>query len=133
MLSYHKANFCHIVMFSTCSCVCFCFWGVGLKIYKLGNLMSSCIMFLLSTYRIRGKSNPEDLKLAAEVCMPIIHAVLAELKNKTFPEGSFLNIDVPTDVINHKVILKYTISYGLNLLSIVFLKYSSLTYRSLSD
>lgn len=56
----------------------------------------------LSHNWIRGRSNPEDLKLAAEACMPIIHAVLTELKNKTFPEGSFLNIDVPTDVVNHK-------------------------------
>lgn len=50
-----------------------------------------------------GKSTVNDLKLAAEVCLPVINAVLADLRNKTYPEGSFLNIDVPTDVAHHKV------------------------------
>nr|XP_010934984.1 uncharacterized protein LOC105054982 isoform X2 [Elaeis guineensis] len=49
-----------------------------------------------------GKSTVNDLKLAAEVCLPVINSVLTELKNKTYPEGSFLNIDVPTDVAHHK-------------------------------
>ncbi|KAI0504839.1 hypothetical protein KFK09_015792 [Dendrobium nobile] len=51
---------------------------------------------------VGGKSNVQDLKLAVEVCLPVINAVLTELKNKTYPKGSFLNIDVPTDVANHK-------------------------------
>lgn len=51
---------------------------------------------------VRGKSNVQDLKMAVEVCLPVINAVLTELKNKTYPKGSFLNIDVPTDVTNHK-------------------------------
>lgn len=55
--------------------------------------------------RSRGKSTVQDLKLAAEVCLPLINAVLIELKNKTYPEGSFLNIDIPTDVAHHKVTL----------------------------
>ncbi|OAY81847.1 5'-nucleotidase SurE [Ananas comosus] len=50
----------------------------------------------------RGESTVQDLKLAAEVCLPLINAVLIELKNKTYPEGSFLNIDIPTDVAHHK-------------------------------
>ncbi|XP_038972125.1 5'-nucleotidase SurE [Phoenix dactylifera] len=48
------------------------------------------------------KSTVNDLKLAAEVCLPVINAVLTDLRNKTYPEGSFLNIDVPTDVAHHK-------------------------------
>ncbi|KAJ6828104.1 uncharacterized protein M6B38_365725 [Iris pallida] len=56
----------------------------------------------LSYHWERGKSNVDDLRLAAEACLPIIHAVLTELKNKTYPEGFFLNIDVPTDVPHHK-------------------------------
>ncbi|ONK75296.1 uncharacterized protein A4U43_C03F15380 [Asparagus officinalis] len=56
----------------------------------------------LSHNWIRGKSTLDELKQAAEVCIPIIHGVMAELKNKTFPEGCFLNIDVPTDPIHHK-------------------------------
>ncbi|KAG1347611.1 5'-nucleotidase SurE [Cocos nucifera] len=51
---------------------------------------------------MRDKSTVNDLKLAAEVCLPIVNAVLSELKNKTYPQGSFLNIDVPTDVAHHK-------------------------------
>ncbi|WOL04984.1 hypothetical protein Cni_G13707 [Canna indica] len=49
-----------------------------------------------------GKSNVNDMKLAADACLPLINAVINELKAKTYPEGSFLNIDVPTDVGNHK-------------------------------
>lgn len=51
---------------------------------------------------MRDKSTVDDLKLAAEVCLPLVNAVLSELKNKTYPQGSFLNIDVPTDVAHHK-------------------------------
>ncbi|PKA52533.1 5'-nucleotidase [Apostasia shenzhenica] len=51
---------------------------------------------------VGGKSSVHNLKLAAEVSLPLINAVLTEVKNKTYPEGSFLNIDVPTDVTNHK-------------------------------
>lgn len=50
------------------------------------------------------KSDVHDLKLAADACLPLINAVLYELKAKAYPEGSFLNVDVPTDVANHKVI-----------------------------
>ncbi|XP_073004924.1 uncharacterized protein [Typha latifolia] len=49
-----------------------------------------------------GKSSINDLKLAAKVCLPLINAVFVELKNKSYLEGSFLNIDVPTDVAHHK-------------------------------
>ncbi|KAJ0982695.1 hypothetical protein J5N97_010950 [Dioscorea zingiberensis] len=47
-------------------------------------------------------SSTHDLKLAAESCLPIISFVLNETKNKTFPPQSFLNINVPTNVSNHK-------------------------------
>ncbi|CAL9102945.1 unnamed protein product [Musa textilis] len=42
------------------------------------------------------------MKLAADACLPLINAVLYVLKAKAYPEGSFLNIDVPTDVAYHK-------------------------------
>ncbi|KAK4370517.1 hypothetical protein RND71_009992 [Anisodus tanguticus] len=51
---------------------------------------------------VGGKSKVDDFVLAAEACMPIITAILAEIKNNTFPKNCFLNIDVPTDVANHK-------------------------------
>ncbi|KAJ8478475.1 hypothetical protein OPV22_022202 [Ensete ventricosum] len=50
----------------------------------------------------KGKSNVHDLKLAADACLPLINALLYELKAKAYPEGSFFNVDVPTDVANHK-------------------------------
>ncbi|KAM0952052.1 putative 5'-nucleotidase [Dioscorea sansibarensis] len=51
---------------------------------------------------VGSKSSTHDLKLAVESCLPIINSVLYEIRNKTFPLQSFLNIDVPTDVSNHK-------------------------------
>ncbi|CAN4097676.1 unnamed protein product [Withania somnifera] len=51
---------------------------------------------------VGGKSKVDDFVLAAEACMPIITAILAEIKNNTYPHNCFLNIDLPTDVANHK-------------------------------
>ncbi|XP_073004927.1 uncharacterized protein [Typha latifolia] len=48
------------------------------------------------------KSSINDLKLAAEVCLPLIDFIFVKLKSKSYLEGSFLNIDVPTDVAYHK-------------------------------
>lgn len=53
--------------------------------------------------RVEGKSNPHDYALAAQVCIPIINSVLAEIKNQSYPRKCFLNIDVPNNVANHKV------------------------------
>ncbi|KAL1548610.1 5'-nucleotidase [Salvia divinorum] len=49
-----------------------------------------------------GISNVNDFALAAEVCLPMISSILAEIKNKTYHNNCFLNIDVPTNVVNHK-------------------------------
>lgn len=57
-------------------------------------------------FRVRGASTIHDFTLAAEACLPIIYAVLAEIKNKTYPTTCFLNIDLPTNVVNHKVNLR---------------------------
>ncbi|XP_062190205.1 uncharacterized protein LOC133893244 isoform X1 [Phragmites australis] len=51
---------------------------------------------------VAGQSSVNDLKVAAEVCMPLINAVMVEIKNGTYLQGSFLNIDVPTDAVHHK-------------------------------
>lgn len=61
------------------------------------------LIFLLAC-RAGGRSNVDDFTLAAEACLPIICAILAEIKKKTYPQNCFLNVDVPTDVMNHKVI-----------------------------
>ncbi|BAU00787.1 5'-nucleotidase SurE [Vigna umbellata] len=51
---------------------------------------------------IKGKSTLNDFVLAAQVCLPIISAVLVETKNPSYPRKCFLNVDVPNDVANHK-------------------------------
>ncbi|OIW11166.1 hypothetical protein TanjilG_22973 [Lupinus angustifolius] len=49
-----------------------------------------------------GKSKLHDFILAAQVCVPIIRAVLVEIKNQSYPPRCFLNINVPNNVANHK-------------------------------
>ncbi|XP_060182288.1 uncharacterized protein LOC132611949 isoform X2 [Lycium barbarum] len=65
---------------------------------SIANITYTCF----SSITVRGKSNVNDFTLAAKACLPIISAILAEIKIKHYPQNCFLNIDVPTDVINHK-------------------------------
>ncbi|KAF8731932.1 hypothetical protein HU200_015880 [Digitaria exilis] len=51
---------------------------------------------------VAGQSSVNDLKVSAEVCMPLINTIVTEIKNGTYPKGSFLNVDVPTDAAHHK-------------------------------
>ncbi|CAN0856746.1 5'-nucleotidase SurE [Linum grandiflorum] len=51
---------------------------------------------------VGGKSSVEEYTLAAEACIPIITGVLGEAKNKKYPSGCFLNIDLPTNVSQNK-------------------------------
>ncbi|KAM3707300.1 hypothetical protein ACB098_02G015900 [Castanea mollissima] len=51
---------------------------------------------------VGGKSSVDDYTLAAEACLPIISAILAEIRNQAYPQKCFLNIDLPTDVANNK-------------------------------
>ncbi|KAL5182170.1 5'-nucleotidase SurE [Glycine soja] len=51
---------------------------------------------------VKGKSKLQDFTLAAQVCLPIISALLVETKNQSYPRKCFLNIDVPNNVPNHK-------------------------------
>ncbi|KAH6808874.1 Survival protein SurE-like phosphatase/nucleotidase [Perilla frutescens var. frutescens] len=53
-------------------------------------------------YGAGGRHNVDDFALAAEACMPIISGIVTEIKKNAFPRNSFLNIDVPADVANHK-------------------------------
>ncbi|KAK4370518.1 hypothetical protein RND71_009993 [Anisodus tanguticus] len=56
-------------------------------------------------YNMAGrKLNIDDFILSAEACMPIITAILAGIKNKTYPQNCFLNINVPREVGNHKTV-----------------------------
>ncbi|XVF38214.1 hypothetical protein REPUB_Repub20aG0081300 [Reevesia pubescens] len=52
--------------------------------------------------RVDAKDKTHDFESAAEACLPIIKAILAEIKNQTYPQGYFLNIDLPNDLANHK-------------------------------
>ncbi|GMN46683.1 hypothetical protein TIFTF001_015869 [Ficus carica] len=49
------------------------------------------------------KSHVNDFTLSAEACLPIINAILMDLKNQTYPRGCFLNIDFPTNIAHHKL------------------------------
>ncbi|XP_057958241.1 uncharacterized protein LOC131151076 isoform X2 [Malania oleifera] len=51
---------------------------------------------------VGGKSSIDDYSVAAEACLPIISSILAEINKQTYPQRCFLNIDVPTDAVNHK-------------------------------
>ncbi|XAR57241.1 5'-nucleotidase [Bertholletia excelsa] len=51
---------------------------------------------------VGGTNKIHDYTLAAEACLPIVDALLIEIKNKTYPQNCFLNICFPTDVANHK-------------------------------
>ncbi|XP_065863320.1 uncharacterized protein [Euphorbia lathyris] len=51
---------------------------------------------------VGGKSTVEDFTLAAEACIPIINAILVELRNQNYPSRCFLNIDLPSNVAHHK-------------------------------
>ncbi|XP_071716425.1 uncharacterized protein [Rutidosis leptorrhynchoides] len=51
---------------------------------------------------VGGVSSINDFTLAAEACLPIISAILIEIKNKNYPHKCFLNIDLPTNILNHK-------------------------------
>uniref|UniRef100_A0A7C9DDX9 5'-nucleotidase n=1 Tax=Opuntia streptacantha TaxID=393608 RepID=A0A7C9DDX9_OPUST len=53
---------------------------------------------------VAGMSTVEDYTFAAEACLPIISAVLADIKNQKYPRRCFLNIDLPTNIRSHKVI-----------------------------
>ncbi|KAL1220649.1 hypothetical protein V5N11_003353 [Cardamine amara subsp. amara] len=50
----------------------------------------------------RGEINVNDFVLAAQACLPIINGLLSAINNKTHPMKCFLNIDLPTDIVNHK-------------------------------
>ncbi|KAK1382985.1 hypothetical protein POM88_020720 [Heracleum sosnowskyi] len=66
---------------------------------------------------IGGKSTVKDFKLAAEACLPIINAILADVRNKKYPQKCFLNIDLPTDVLNQKVDHQISLMVGIELVT----------------
>lgn len=77
---------------------------------KLNDLLT-----LLLACRVGGRSNVNDFTLAAEASLPIIYAMLADIKKKTYPQNCFLNVDFPTDVVNHKVSFGFVLELGKSL------------------
>ncbi|PON80086.1 Survival protein SurE-like phosphatase/nucleotidase, partial [Parasponia andersonii] len=59
--------------------------------------------FSVSYDWLAGKSHTKDFTLSAEAILPIIQAILVEVKNETNPQRCFLNIDLPANVANHKI------------------------------
>ncbi|XVF63121.1 hypothetical protein PTKIN_Ptkin09bG0063400 [Pterospermum kingtungense] len=57
---------------------------------------------LEKTLRLDAKTKTNDYEAAAKACLPLIRAILTEIKNQTYPQGCFLNIDLPRDLANHK-------------------------------
>ncbi|KAK2974028.1 hypothetical protein RJ640_011393, partial [Escallonia rubra] len=64
------------------------------------NMGSNCGYHIIYSGTVAGAR--EAFLQAAEACSPIISAILTEIKNNTYPQSCFLNIDLPTDVLNHK-------------------------------
>ncbi|CAN6916260.1 unnamed protein product [Brassica oleracea] len=63
----------------------------------------SSMMCLLPPYNLKcGDINVNDFILVAQACLPIINGIIHAIKNKTHPKKCFLNIDLPTDIANHK-------------------------------
>ncbi|KAK1387800.1 5'-nucleotidase SurE-like [Heracleum sosnowskyi] len=56
----------------------------------------------ISYYWFRGTSSVNDFTLAAEACLPILSAILVEIRKKNYVQNYFLNINVPPNVLNHK-------------------------------
>lgn len=82
---------------------CFMIDTLGLY-FRIRDLVNSVILIVcLLKFRVGGKSTVQDYVLAAEACVPIIGAVINEIKNGTYPSGCFLNVDVPVNVATHKV------------------------------
>lgn len=50
----------------------------------------------------RGESHQTDFRIAVQACLPLIDAVLSHLMKGTYPQGFFLNVDVPVNPGQHK-------------------------------
>uniref|UniRef100_A0A0D6QSL7 Survival protein SurE-like phosphatase/nucleotidase domain-containing protein n=1 Tax=Araucaria cunninghamii TaxID=56994 RepID=A0A0D6QSL7_ARACU len=50
----------------------------------------------------RGHSHDTDFRIAAEACLPLIDAVVSHLMEGSYPQGFFLNVDVPSNPAQNK-------------------------------
>ncbi|KAL8158199.1 uncharacterized protein LOC141676958 [Apium graveolens] len=56
----------------------------------------------ISYHWFRGTSSVNDFTLAAEACLPILSAILVEIRKTDYFLNCFLNINVPANILNHK-------------------------------
>lgn len=56
----------------------------------------------LSYNWVRGESNARDFGPAVEACLPLIDAVVSHIVKGSYPQGFFLNVDVPPISTQHK-------------------------------
>lgn len=54
-------------------------------------------------FRKRGESTDQDFIGAAAVSLPLIHSSLQDIEKGAYPQGFFLNIDIPYRPLQHKV------------------------------
>jgi len=50
----------------------------------------------------RGESHNTDFRIAVQACLPLIDAVLSHIMKGSYPQGFFLNVDVPVNPGQHK-------------------------------
>lgn len=55
--------------------------------------------------RKKDETKDNDFKDAAGLCLPLIHAALADIEKGTFLKGCLLNVGVPSSPAANKVIL----------------------------
>ncbi|XXG46139.1 hypothetical protein AAC387_Pa02g1057 [Persea americana] len=51
---------------------------------------------------VEGKSSVDGYKIGAQACIPIINKLLTDIRIGTYHQGSFLNINLPTEILQHK-------------------------------
>ncbi|KAK1395241.1 Survival protein SurE-like phosphatase/nucleotidase [Heracleum sosnowskyi] len=81
----------------------------GRRIWYSGTVAGARQAFLqgvpsvsISYHWFRGMSSLNDFTLAAEACLPILSAIFVEIRKSNYFQKCFLNINLPTDVKNHK-------------------------------
>lgn len=79
--------------------------------------MSYQYTMVIYVIRMKDGSKDSDFKDAAQVCLPLINAALADIAKGTFPTGCLLNIGVPSSPSANKV----TLLIMLWILSSIFL------------
>lgn len=57
-------------------------------------------------FRKRGENTDQDFIGAAAVSLPLIYSSLQDIEKGAYPQGFFLNVDIPYRPLQHKVVHK---------------------------